>query len=397
MGPLARDEFAELIASGENSFVEFKDTRTKSGDVAKEMCAFANADGGRILIGVDDEGGGFHDAGDWDEERVMNVARTSIEPPIIPTYQQLRWEEGAHIAIVGVDRGVEKPYAVQSGEARRYYVRVGSTSREASREELVRFTQASGAVASDLRPVLGASLDDLDTGLVAGRFAGRRTIDYSVLDAQDRRRLLIDAEILHGQTGCPTIAGLLCYGSDPQSHLPYAELTCVAYAGETPTREIVDQESAGGRVDEQIVTAVGFIERNVASASNIVGVHREESPRPREESLREVVANAVAHRHYGIQGPAHVRVYSNRVEVVSPGEPPNGVTPDSMRAGVSVRRNQFLVQHLVQLGLMDALGRGVVLLYEEAAELGLSPPTIEAKDHLTSVSLSLATSSPGGS
>ncbi len=120
------------------------------------------------------------------------------------------------------------------------------------------------------------------------------------------------------------------------------------------------------------------------------GVEREEVPRPSEESLREVVANAVAHRHYGIQGPVHLRVFSDRIEVVSPGEPPNGVTPSGMRVGVSVRRNQFIVQFLVEQRLMDAVGRGIVLLFEEAANVGLSPPEISAGDHLTTVTLALA-------
>lgn len=390
IGPLAKDELAELIASGENSFVEFKDSRVEKRELAKEMCAFANAGGGRILIGVDDEGTSLHDAGDWaEEERVMNLARTLIDPPIVPTYQRLRWDENSEIAIVGVDLGVEKPYALKDGESRRYYMRVGSTSREASREELIRLTQASGFVASDLRPVLSASLDDLDPDRVSARFADRRTIEYSDLNAEERRRILVDAEILHEDTGCPTIAGLLCYGSDPQAHLSYAQLTCVAYSGDEPAREIVDQTTAGGRVDEQIERAVKFMHRNISSSSTVVGTRREETPRPSKEALREIVANAVAHRHYGIQGPTHVRVYRNRIEVVSPGEPPNGVTPNSMRVGVSVRRNQFLVQYLVEHGLMDAVGRGIVLLFEEAAERGLEPPMIRAGDHLTVVTLYL--------
>lgn len=389
MGPLARDELAELIASGEDSFVEFKDARTTNRDLAKEMCAFANASGGRVLVGIDDDGGAFHDAGEWDEERVMNVARTSIDPPLIPTYQRLPLE-GVTIAIVGIGLGAEKPYAVTSGEGRRYYIRVGSTSREASREELVRLTQASGAVVSDLRPVLGASLGDLDSELVAARFAGRRTLDFAELETGERRRVLVDAEILHGGTGCPTIAGLLCFGKAPQTHLPYAEVSCVAYAGKSPAREIADRATASGRVDQQIRAAVDFAERNIARASTVSGVEREEVPRPSEESLREVVANAAAHRHYGIQGPIQLRAFSDRIEVVSPGEPPNGVTPSSMRVGVSVRRNQFIVQFLVEQRLMDAVGRGIVLLYEEAARVGLPSPEISAGDHLTTVTLPLA-------
>ncbi len=391
-GPLARDEFAELLASGEDSFCEFKDPRVSTGDLAKELCAFSNAAGGRVLIGVDDEGG-LHDASGWDEERVMNTARTAIDPAIVPTYQRLVWNEQTTIAIVGVEPGTEKPYAVRSGEGRRYYMRVGSTSREPSREELIRLTQASGAVASDLRPVAGARSDDLDLDLVAERFAGRRTLDFAGLSPVERRRVLVDAEILHPDTEGPTFAGLLCFGRAPQERLPYATVTCAAYPGTEPGRELADRVEVEGRVDEQIRGGLEFILRNLRVASTVRGAERVEAARPSTESLRELIANAVAHRHYGIAGPIQVRVVADRVEVTSPGAPPNGVTPQAMRVGVSARRNQFIVAHLTSLGLVDAVGRGIVLLYEEAASLGLPEPTITVVDAWTTVALHLATGS----
>ena len=387
-GPLARDEFAELLASGEDSFCEFKDARLSNSDLAKELCAFSNAAGGRVLIGVDDEGG-LHDAADWGEERVMNVARTAIDPAIVATYQRLHWNEQATIAIVGVETGFEKPYAVRSGEGRRYYMRVGSTSREPSREELIRLTQASGAVASDLRPVLGASAGDLVPELVAERFAGRRTLDFAALGAKERRRVLVDAEILHPDTEGPTIAGPLCFGRAPQERLPYATLSCVAYSGTEPGRELADRAEVGGRVDEQIRGGLEFIARNLRAASTVRGGERVEAARPSTESLRELIANAVCHRHYGIAGPIQVRVFTDRIEVTNPGAPPNGVTPQAMRVGVSIWRNQFLVQHLTSLGFVDAVGRGIVLLFEEAARLGLPEPSITVVETWTTIELGL--------
>jgi ATP-dependent DNA helicase RecG len=387
-GPLARDEVAQLVADNEDSFTEFKDVRVSTGDLAKEMCAFANAAGGRILIGVDDEGG-LHDASGWDEERVMNVARTAIDPAIIPTYQRVRWDTQRMVVVVGVAAGAEKPYAVRSGESRRYYLRVGSTSREPTREELIRLTQASGAVASDLRPVLGASLDDLDSELLAKRFAGHRSLDFEALTSQERSRILMDAEILHPETGGPTIAGLLCFGRNPSERLAYAVVSCVAYPDVSVTGELRDRAELDGRIDRQIVDGLAFLERALPRSSDVRGARRVEHPRYRGERLREMIANAVAHRHYGIAGPIQVRVFSNRIEVTSPGAPPNGVTPQAMRVGVSVRRNQFVVQRLSELGLVDAVGRGVVLLYDEAASLGLPEPSVQVRDNWTTITLFL--------
>lgn len=387
-GPLARDELAALVAGDEDSFTEFKDVRASPASVAKELCAFVNAAGGHVLIGVDDEKR-LHDASGWDEERVMNIGRMTIDPPIIPTYQRLRWDAERTIVIVGVAPGAEKPYAVRSNETRRYYVRVGSTSREPSREELIRLTQSSGAVASDLRPVLGATPEDLDDELLARRFAGRRTLDFEGLDREQRLRVLTEAEILHPETGSPTIAGLLCFGREPSRHLPYAILSCVAYPGVAPGRELRDRSGIDGRVDRQILEGLAFLERALPAPSDVHGARRMERPVYSRDGLREIIANAVAHRHYGIAGPIQLRLFADRIEVTSPGAPPNGVTPQGMRVGVSAWRNQFVMQHLQGLDLVDAVGRGVVLLYEEAAALGLPEPVVAVHDAWTTVTLFL--------
>jgi ATP-dependent DNA helicase RecG len=387
-GPLARDEFAALLAGGEDSFTEFKDAQVSSTSLAKELCALVNAGGGHVLIGVDDEGG-LHDASSWDEERVMNVARTAIDPAIIPTYQRLHWDDERTIVVVGVAAGTEKPYAVRSGESRRYYLRVGSTSREPTREELIRLTQASGAVASDLRPALGTTLEDLDGELLNRRFAGRRTLDFAALDRDQRLHVLTEAEILHPETGGPTIAGLLCFGREPSRHLPYAILNCVAYPGVVPGRELRDRSSIGGCIDLQVIEGLAFLKRALPASSDVRGPRRVERPVYSDDGLRELIANAVAHRHYGIAGPIQVRLFADRIEVTSPGAPPNGVTPQAMRVGVSVWRNQFVMQRLQELDLVDAVGRGVVLLYEEAAALGLKEPIVAVRDTWTSVTLPL--------
>ncbi|HTD58885.1 MAG TPA: ATP-binding protein, partial [Solirubrobacteraceae bacterium] len=154
--------------------------------------------------------------------------------------------------------------------------------------------------------------------------------------------------------------------------------------------ELSDRADLDGCVDQQVLGGLAFLERNLRSGSEVRGALRVERPRYTGERLREVIANAVVHRHYGIAGPIQVRVFTDRIEVTSPGAPPNGVTPEAMRVGVSVRRNQFLMQRLTELGLVDAVGRGVVLLYDEAAELGLPEPRITVQDAWTTVTLHLA-------
>ena len=215
----------------------------------------------------------------------MNVARSLLDPPVIPGYQKIVLQQDAEVIVASVEQGVEKPYAVGGGEGKRYYIRAGSTSREASREELIRLTQASGAVAADLRPVMGATLGDLEDEQLAQRFAGRRTIRWDALNQAQRRDVLVSAEILHPETRGPTVAGLLCYGRAPQERLPYATVSCVSYRGMVAERELLDQADVVGRIDQQVSATVAFIERNLRDPSIVSGLVREHAPRPSRASV----------------------------------------------------------------------------------------------------------------
>lgn len=384
-GPLTAVEVAALIAGGEDSYTEFKAAPVANRDLAKELCAFLNAEGGRVLIGVENDGS-LTGLGDWNEERAMNVARTALDPSAIPTWQIVDLT-GVHIGILAVERGPDKPYAAGGGEGKRYYLRVGSTSREATREELLRLTQASGAVQPDLRPVPGTSAADLDDGALEWRFGGRRSVDWPRLSPGEREAVLVSAEILHPVERMVTIGGLLCFGAQPSHRLAQAEIVCAAYPGDTVGRELIDRDACGNRAEEQVERAAHFIARNLHNASTLDSVRRRDSPRPSLVILREVVANAVAHRDYTIAAPVNLRVFADRAEVLSPGSLPNGMTPAAMRLGATVRRNPFIVQHLAERGVVDALGRGILLATEESLERGLPAPAIEATEGFVLVTL----------
>ncbi len=385
MARLSAAEVVQLIASGEDSFAEFKAAGTSPRDVAKELCAFLNAGGGQVLLGVEDDGE-VTGLGRWEEESVMNLARTLIDPPTIPTWQIIDIA-GAQVGVISVEMGVEKPHAVGGGEGKRYFVRVGSTSREASREELIRLTQASGAVQPDLRPVLGAAETDLDSAALDQRFGELRSVDWANLTPADRRPVLVNAEILYPESHVPTLGGLLCFGQDPAEQVPHASIECAAYPGPSLEGGLVDQARVVGRVEDQVAGAVAFIERNLGVSSKLEGIERIDEPRPSTTILREVVANAVAHRDYSVAGPIQVRVFSDHLQIVSPGSLPNGVTPEGMRVGVSVRRNPFIVQHLVDKRIIDALGRGIVIVVEGALAAGLQEPHIETPPGFVAIEL----------
>ena len=157
-----KPELLEIIGSGESSGVEFKRDNIPIQDLAREIVAFANYQGGMILLGVEDDGKISGIQRQNIEEWVMEACRTKVEPEIIPYYETVALENGKRVAIVRISSGPAKPYAMLHHGHRYYYIRAGSTVREAGREELLRLFQASGRVTVDLQPVPGATLADLD-------------------------------------------------------------------------------------------------------------------------------------------------------------------------------------------------------------------------------------------
>ena len=142
---MTKTEFAERIRNGEDSKVEFKRDDVANYALAKEIVAFLNLAGGTVLLGVEDDGSVSGVRRDRLEAWVAEVARTKIEPPVVPVLAWVRdAEPGRDVLAATVTTGPDKPYARVHNNRKTYYIRVGSTSRESSREELGRMYQASG-------------------------------------------------------------------------------------------------------------------------------------------------------------------------------------------------------------------------------------------------------------
>jgi ATP-dependent DNA helicase RecG len=132
----------------ENQHIEFKSESIKPMDLAEEIVAFSNSEGGEIWLGVEDDGTVSGLSRSY-EENVMNICRTACIPPITPRYETFDFE-GKQVARIDIPRGKCKPYYTSR---QKYFVRVGSTKRVASREELIRLFLASGAIHYDLMEV----------------------------------------------------------------------------------------------------------------------------------------------------------------------------------------------------------------------------------------------------
>lgn len=376
---MTKTELLALIAGQENSKVEFKRDDCRPEQLAKEMSALMNLNGGVVLLGVDDDGhvSGLTRGIKETEEWLMNIARNNLQPATIPVWTAIPLNDDSWVGIVElVPDSPSKPYKALRGGAWITYMRIGSTSREATREEEARLYQAAGIVRYELKRVPDTGFDSLEIDRVKSYF--RYILDRSAPERNDIdswRNLLINSDILVGNEidVNASVAGLLLFGTNVNRRLPQAGVTAVAYPGLKKDYTTVEEERIRGPLSMLVTQSgelvetgvidrtVDFVKRNMGNAAWLDGARRINKPSYPIEAIREAVVNAVVHRDYSREGTdIEVSLYVDRLEVISPGKLPNGVTIAKMREGVvRVARNELLKEILRDYGYIEHFGMGV--------------------------------------
>jgi ATP-dependent DNA helicase RecG len=259
-------ELQEIIQQGENSSVEFKEYGIKAEYLAKEIVAFANSQGGVILLGVTDQGGISGISTDSAiEEWVMNIVRDRVVPALDVKFNRHTFENKILAEII-VPKGKDKPYQT----AGKYYVRVGSTNRIASQSELMRLFQASGIFHYDGNNVEGSTQRDLNFTALDAYF-NDYDIDFSKESEKDKARLLINTDILHEATGQTTVGGLLIFGINPERYLSQSGISFAHFAGYEIQSELIDKQNVSGPLPFQVDRGLAILKNNLLFPSDIKG------------------------------------------------------------------------------------------------------------------------------
>ncbi len=371
-----RTELMELIRNDESSGVEFKRDDVHPQSLAKEIASLANLEGGYILLGVEKDGTVTGLTRPDIEEWIMNICSNNIRPPIIPYFEIVVWEGDKKIGVITIpEDSPDKPYKALRGSQWVTFVRIGSTSREASREQEQRLYQASGVLRYDIKPAPGSSLKDMDMNRLTNYFRDIRGQDCPEQEEIEQwETLLINTEIMveSRDKAIPTVGGILLFGKNPNRYLPQAGISAVAYPGAEKDYEAVERKTIRGPIvarlagEEDIVDtglverAIEFVRRNTRSKSYLVQGRHIDKPDYPEEVIRETIVNAIAHRDYTIGGTdIELSIYRDRLEVISPGRLPNTVTVERMKAGCRVSRNELIKEVLRDYHYVEATGLGV--------------------------------------
>lgn len=390
-------ELLEIISNGENSGVEFKRDVLENHALAKELVAFSNLSGGKVLLGVEDDGSISGITRQDLEEWVMTACRDKIRPSIIPFFEVVRdVEPEKDVAIVSVTRGYDV-HSLWHNNRNTYFIRVGTQSREPSPEELGRLFQQRGSFRVELRPVSGATLADLDRRRLRDYFG--RVRQQEVPPDEDEGAwltLLVNTEIMIEEG--VTVGGMLLFGQTPNRFLPQAGIDAVAFPGTEKDYAARERaalrgpmtpllSSAGELVENGLAEqALDFVRRNTPVTAALENGRRIEKLAYPPEALREGIVNALIHRDYLLSSTdIELAVYSNRLEIVSPGRLPNGITPERMRAGTRAARNQLLKDVMRDYGYLEHMGMGIPrkIILGMKAHNSTEPELIEEHERFT--------------
>lgn len=369
-------ELYALLREGENSGVEFKRDDIRPQDLAKELVALSNLRGGRVLLGVEDDGTVSGLSKDDVDEWVLTIARDKIRPPLIPHVETATDSgTGKQIAVVTVEAGYAL-HALWHNSHYSYFVRAGRQSREPDPDELPRLIQQRSGFRAELRPISGSSYEDLDHRRLVDYF--QRVRGQDVPERDDRQtwvQLLTATEFLvEGvREPVPSLAAVALFGSTTARHLPQSGIDAVAYPGVEKDYAATERATLRGPLAPLMTaqgdlvepglldSAVAFVRRNVGVHAELVdGARRVETRGLPDEPVREALVTAVIHRDYLLAyTDVELGLYPDRLEVVSPGRLPNGVTVERMLAGTRAARNELLKDVMRDYGYLEHMGLGV--------------------------------------
>lgn len=362
------EEIMALLAQGPGERVAFAPPGASPTRLAEHLIALANAHGGVLLVGVQ-QNGKLAGLPDPQETRAsIQAAGLLSTPPLILPLPQIVELDGGAVCLVEVPPGLPHVYSLNG----RYLTRIGGRNRLLSATELTGLLLERGEAGFESRVAPGATLDDLDATQVAAYLSA---IGDPAADPQ--QILLARGCLVQTADGLvPSYAGILLFGRQPQRFLRHAEIILVRYDGPTMGDEFLRHDAAG-TLPDQIRQAEAFLKANMRRGMRIKGFTREEVTEYPLPVVREAIVNAVAHRDYAIRGEGiRVLIFSDHLEVYSPGRLPGHVTLDNLMTE-RFSRNEAIVQVLSDLGFVERLGYGIDRMVAAMREAGLPDPTFE--------------------
>jgi ATP-dependent DNA helicase RecG len=372
--PFFDHELTNYLHEGRGATIEFLPDQSHAAQIAESIAAFANAEGGVLLLGVTAKGV-VTGVDDPDElELTVLKALALIEPPLgNPAVPEVVEYDGHSLVGVRVARAVERVHQVQG----RFLQRQGADNVPMGSSAIQRLLLERRDLPFERMVPDGVETRDVSRVAIEQYIDDLPDFDMAATGLQQRMSdLLRKKGILRPQDGRPTYAGLLLFGREPQQWLPSAQILFAFYM-DTEMGDTFQRQQIDGTLPQQIQKAESFILANMRRGVVMEGLQRIEKLEYPRAAVREAIVNAVAHRDYSIRGAeTQIFMFADRIELLSPGKLPGHVTVDNILKE-RFSRNEAIVQVLSDMGFIERLGYGIDRIYRLMADNGLPEPKME--------------------
>jgi len=370
-------ELEALIAEtkgGEWEQIGFKKTTGELQGGMETLCGFLNGSGGKVLFGVNNAGKIVgQETGDSTFQDIANAIR-KIEPSVWIEQIRVKVDSKREVIVLATSVHQDAPYCFDG----RAYQRIGNTTSRMPQTEFERriFERRHAEHRWEDRPATRYSLDSvdsqvidrvLDEALQCGRIEHKPT---SFADALAKFKLSAE--------GCLKKAGVVLFATDVIPDFPQCGLRMARFSGVSKLGDFIDQRQFHGHAFRLLDEAELFLRRHIPVGGTFVEnkLQRQDRPAYPYLALREALVNAICHRDYSIVGGAvHVAIFDDRVEIISSGLLPAGISIDDLkRDHASLPRNPTIAEVFFRCGLIEKWGRGTQKIVESCLDGGYPEP-----------------------
>ncbi|PCJ18922.1 MAG: ATP-dependent DNA helicase RecG [Candidatus Cloacimonadota bacterium] len=355
---MKKSELLEIIALDEDSKHQFKVNVINETSLSQEMIAFSNTLGGILIIGVSDDGttSGLtrQDLGRL-SNLISNAASQQVKPPINPITENFILD-GDMVMVVNIEKGISKPYMDKNGVI---WVKSGADKRKATaREEIQRMYQSAGLLHGDETLVPRMSSSDINMRVFSDFY--EKQFNES-LDDQGLSLKQIFENLNLSKSGVLNIAGALLFGKNTVYSLPAFVVKCVVYPNnDIDVDSYIDNQDISGVLKDVFDDTLAFVLRNLKRVQNNQGVNSVGQLEVPKIVFEELITNALIHRDYFISAAIRIFIFTNRIEIISPGHLPNNLTIANIKSGNSNIRNPILASFSTNLLPYKGLGSGIL-------------------------------------
>ena len=372
---MTTEELEKIVTRHEMQSLELKESF--GVECIETACAFANAHGGHLVIGVDDDGApSTHELRGESLRDYENRISTATEPCVAVDAEKVAFR-GRDVVVLKVMENPLKPVAFKG----RCYMRKGSVNHQMTPTEIVECHLKCTGSSMDAVFVPNVTKDDLDLDVVR-RYMRKATSENrrAFANDEDPWRVLLKLGLVISETQI-TRAAYLLFAKFPQQRFSQAMIHSGAFKAEGAV--IVDSHDSYGNIQDQVEDALSFILKNIHCALVVSGkVEHDRVWDYPVEALREALANAVCHRDYGIANNIQVKVFENRVVIMNPGQLPFDMSLEDLENPdhPSRPRNKLIAQVFYDLHVIEQYGSGIRRIKDACAANG-NPAPILMSEH----------------